>query len=93
MNMVASVTTIGCMRSAATKKPLNAPAAMPMATPAARTTSGDSDGSCSEDASATLTREIVAPAERSNPPERMTIVWPVAASANVAPLAAIWDKS
>ena len=38
MNMVDSVTTIGCMRSKATKKPLKAPDSMPMPTPAAITT-------------------------------------------------------
>ena len=66
---------------------------MPMATPAATTSSGDGDGSCSDEASATLTSEIAAPAERSKPPERMTIVWPIAASASVAPLAAICERS
>ena len=45
MNIVASVTTIGCMRRTATKNPLKAPAAIPIPTPAAMTTSGDSEGS------------------------------------------------
>ena len=90
---MARVTTIGCMPRTATKKPLKAPEAMPIATPAATMINGDSEGSWSEEASATLTREITAPAERSKPPERMTIVWPIAASASVAPLAAICERS
>ena len=45
MNIVASVTTIGCMRKIATKKPLKAPEAIPIAIPAATMTSGESDGS------------------------------------------------
>jgi hypothetical protein len=45
MNIVASVTTIGCMRRTATKNPLNAPEAIPIPTPAAAITSGDKDGS------------------------------------------------
>jgi hypothetical protein len=36
-------------------------------------------------ASTTLTSEITAPADRSKPPVRMTKVWPMAASARVAP--------
>ncbi len=35
--------------------------------------------------STTLTSETTAPAERSKPPVRMTMVWPIAASASVAP--------
>ena len=93
MNMVASVTTIGCMRRTATKKPLKAPEAIPIPTPAATTTSGDKDGSWSEEANATLTSEIAAPAERSKPPDRMTMVWPIAASASGAPLDASWERS
>ena len=46
--MVASVTTIGCMRRTATKKPLKAPDTMPMPTPAATSTKGDSAGSCND---------------------------------------------
>ena len=36
-------------------------------------------------ASTTLTSESTAPADRSKPPDRMTMVWPIAASASVAP--------
>ena len=45
MNMVARVTTIGCMPRIATKKPLKAPDAMPIAIPAATTIKGEIDGS------------------------------------------------
>ena len=45
MNIVARVTTIGCIRRTATKKPLKAPEAMPIATPAATMISGDNEGS------------------------------------------------
>ncbi len=37
------------------------------------------------EASATLTSEMTAPAERSKPPERITSVSPMAAIASVAP--------
>jgi len=91
--MVASVTTIGCMRRTATKKPLKAPHAIPIPTPAATTASGDSDGFWRLEASATLTSEIAAPAERSKPPDKMTMVWPIAARASGAPLAASCERS
>jgi hypothetical protein len=41
--------------------------------------------SCIELDSTTLTSEITAPAERSKPPDRTTIVCPAAAMASVAP--------
>ena len=44
MNIVDKVTTIGCMRRIATKKPLNAPDSTPIPTPAARMINGDIDG-------------------------------------------------
>ena len=88
MNMVESVTTIGCMRRKAMKKPLKAPTshadADADAGPQQRSGASKFVGSMLV-ASTTLTSESTAPAERSNPPERITSVWPKAASASVAP--------
>ena len=84
MNMVASVTTIGCMRRTATKKPLKAPEAIPIPIPAATRARGESEGFWRVEASTTLTSEIAAPAERSKPPDKMTMVCPIAASASGA---------
>jgi hypothetical protein len=87
MNMVDSVTTMGWSRNTATKKPLKAPTAMPMPIPAIvhRVTLAPWAIGSMLLASTTLTSEITAPADRSKPPDRMTIVWPIAAIAVVAP--------
>ena len=87
MNIVDKVTTIGCMRRTAMKKPLKAPTAMPTPMPKAvqRTMLLDAAIGSIWEARTTLTSEMTAPAERSNPPERMTIVWPIAAMAEVVP--------
>ena len=90
MNMVDSVTTIGCRPRKAMKKPLKTPAAMPTPMPASvhRTIDSWVDAGSMLDASTTLTSEITAPADRSKPPVRMTMVSPIAAIASVAaPLA------
>ena len=79
------VTTIGCRRSTAMKKPLKAPVTTPMPTPARVQTSIEPGSSCILPASTTLTRETTAPAERSKPPESTTRVSPIAAIARVAP--------
>jgi len=87
MNIVDSVTTIGCRRRKAMKKPLNAPVNMPMPMPTAvqsSTLASMSIGSMDR-ASTTFTNEMTAPAERSKPPDKMTSVCPIAASAEVAP--------
>ena len=87
MNMVESVTTMGCRRSTAMKNPLKAPVSMPIPMPnSVHTSTFASTAAGSIDrASAALTSEIAAPAERSKPPDKMTIVWPMAASADAAP--------
>ena len=69
------------------KKPLKAPTSMPVPTPTAvqsRIEASKSAGSMVV-ARTTLTSDSTAPADRSKPPERMTMVWPTAASASVAP--------
>ena len=72
--MVDSVTTIGCMRRTATKKPLKAPDSHADADAGSdQDEHGDVAGSCSDEARTTLTSEITAPAERSKPPDRMTM--------------------
>jgi hypothetical protein len=90
MNIVDSVTTIGWRPKTAMKKPLKIPAAMPTPIPARvhNTTDSWADAGSMLDARTTLTREITAPADRSNPPMRITTVSPMAAIASVAaPLA------
>ena len=85
--MVDRVTTIGCSRTKAMKKPLKAPTSMPTPMPTAvhrRIDASKFIGSMLV-ASTTLTSDSTAPAERSKPPERMTMVSPTAASASVAP--------
>ena len=72
------------------KKPLKTPAAMPTPIPASvhRTIDSWVDAGSMLDARTTLTSEITAPADRSKPPVRMTMVSPIAAIASVAaPLA------
>ena len=85
--MVDSVTTMGCNRKNAMKMPLKAPVSMPtpMPTQVQYTTLVWAAAGSMPCANTTLTSEITAPADRSNPPERTTIVWPIAAIADVAP--------
>ena len=87
MNIVESVTTIGCSRRKAMKKPLKAPTAMPTPTPASVHRTIDASGFVGFmlAANTTLTRESTAPADRSKPPTRMTRVSPNAAIASDAP--------
>jgi hypothetical protein len=74
--MVDSVTTMGCMRSTAMKKPLKAPTAMPTPMPTAVHRMMLAPGAIGSmlDASTALTSDITAPADRSKPPDRMTMV-------------------
>ena len=70
--------------------PLKTPAAMPTPIPASVHITIDScvDAGSMLDARTTLTSEMTAPADRSNPPVRITMVSPMAAIASVAePLA------
>ncbi len=85
MNIADSVTTIDCRRRKATKNPLKAPTSAPMASATQKNAAWDRPELPIPLARTTLTREITAPVERSNPPVRMTIVCPIAASASVAP--------
>ena len=87
MNIVESVTTIGCSRRKAMKRPLKAPTAAPTPIPVRVHRTIDASGlvGLMLAASATLTRESTAPAERSKPPTRMTRVSPKAAIASGAP--------
>ena len=89
--MVDSVTTIGCRPKKAMKIPLKTPAAMPTPMPAKVHNATDScvEAGSMLDAKTTLTSEITAPAERSNPPVRITMVSPTAAIASVAAPAAM----
>ena len=91
--MVASVTTIGCSRSTAMKKPLKAPAAAPMAMPPKPHSAILRGSSCMWLASETLTSEMTAAADRSKPPESTTMVCPTAAMASVAPPVAMLENS
>ena len=96
MNIVASVTTIADRPTKAIRKPLIAPIAAPTASAsasAAPMNSAPESTATSEENSEplprnwmimTLTSEITAPADRSKPPARMTMVSPTAASARVA---------
>ena len=93
MNIVESVTTMDCNRRNATKKPLKAPTTMPMPMPISVSVRTDTEPSEGRLASMTLTSEITAAADRSNPPDRMTTVWPIAAIASVAPLVIICEMS
>ena len=87
MNIVESVTTIGCSLRKAMKRPLKAPTAMPTPIPASVHTTIDASGfvGLMLVANTTLTSESTAPAERSKPPTRMTRVSPNAAIASAAP--------
>ena len=70
--------------------PLKQPAAMPTPIPASVHTTIDScvEAGSMLDARTTLTSEMTAPADKSNPPVRITMVSPIAAMASVAePLA------
>jgi len=90
INIVDSVTTIGCRPRKAIKTPLKTPAAMPTPMPANvhKTTDSCVEAGSMLEASTTFTSEITAPADRSKPPVRMTMVSPMAAIASVAaPLA------
>ena len=84
--MLASVTTTACRRIYATKKPLNAPTRPPIASPVNTIAIWDKNESPDWLASVTLTRESVAPADRSIPASKNTIVSPIAASARAAVL-------
>ena len=71
MNIVDSVTTIGCSRRKAMKKPLKAPTSMPMPMPTSVHSRRCLDRRVRMVvASTTLTSEMTAPAERSKPPEQ-----------------------
>ena len=85
MNMVESVTTIDCMRTIATKNPLNAPTIAPIASATPKNATCESGDAPIALASTTLISDTTAPVERSKPPVRMTTVCPIAASASVAP--------
>ena len=85
MNIVDKVTTIDCRRSTAMKKPLKAPTRPPMRIAATPKAICEPSDSCMPEASTTLTSEMTAPALRSKPPLSTTKVWPIAASARVAP--------
>ena len=85
MNMDDRVTTIGCRRTKATKKPLKAPTRAPIASATTTIAICAPRPGPIQAPSTTLTSETTAPAERSKPPVRMTKVWPIAASASVAP--------
>ena len=90
MNIVERVTTIGCKPRKAMNIPLKQPAAMPTPIPASVHTTIDScvEAGSMLDARTTLTSEMMAPADKSNPPVRITMVSPIAAMASVAePLA------
>ena len=84
MNMVDSVTTIGCRRRKAMKKPLKAPTMPPIAMRAEPQTIWESNGVHASWARRVDQRDHRARG-RSKPPVRMTIVSPTAASASVAP--------
>ena len=85
MNIVDSVTTIGCSRTTATKKPLTAPTAAPMAMATSPNRIWLAGSGPIQVPRTTLTSETTAPADRSKPPVSTTTVWPIAASARVAP--------
>ena len=70
------------------KKPLKAPARAPISEATGRPQHDAVPRVLHWLASVTLTSEITAAAERSKPPDRMTIVWPMAAIASVVPPAA-----
>ncbi len=93
MNMLASVTTMAGRRITAMKRALKAPARAPIASAAADQPICEAPVSCMCVASTTLTSEITAPAERSKPPVRITMVSPIAASTIVAPPADMKLKS
>ena len=86
--MVDSVTTIGCSLQEGDEEAVEGAGQHADADADQRVHSRRSlamlSGPCSV-ASTTLTSEITAPADRSKPPDRMTMVWPIAASAEVAP--------
>ena len=93
MNIVERVTTIGCSRRIPMNTPLNAPTAIPIAMPMAVhcRTEACVSAPLMVVASTALTRETTAPAERSNPPDRMTSVCPIAVSARGVELFAKLD--
>ena len=66
------------------KKPLKAPVAAPIPTPARHHKRIEVGASCMFEARTMLTSEMTAPADRSKPPERITSVSPMAAIASVA---------
>ncbi len=74
MNMDDRVTTIDCIRTTATKNPLNAPTSAPSASATPKNATCDSPDVPIALASTALIRDTTAPVERSNPPVSTTMV-------------------